>query len=251
MHSLGRKRIIHDIKTTHILVVPHGRTSERQRGTQVHKSPPQEESKYCFAEVPCATACSQCSYKRTGSTCAIKPLAHCSLSREETKYLRERHALTWEETNYPQDQGDAPPRLFHMVGPASDNVAPKSTSPRHRRTANIVSPELPARQLAASVLQKARKQLLCKAACAQLALARGNEIFARVPCSHVRGNELSPISRRRIFSSFHLVGPASDNVAPKSTSPHHRRNANTVPPKLPARQLAASVPTRGQEVVAL
>ena len=141
--------------------------------------------------------------------------------------------------------------LFHMVGPASDNVAPKSTSPRHRRTANIVSPELPARQLAASVLQKARKQLLCKAACAQLALARGNEIFARVPCSHVRGNELSPISRRRIFSSFHLVGPASDNVASKSTSPQHRRKANTVSRKLPARQLAASVPTRGQEVLVL
>jgi hypothetical protein len=113
--------------------------------------------------------------------------------------------------------------LFHMVGPASDNVAPKSTSPRHRRNANIVSPELPARQLAASVLQKARKQLLCKAARAQLALARGNEILAPVPCSHVRGNELSPISRQRIFSSFHLVGPASDNVVHESPPQEERK----------------------------
>ena len=139
--------------------VPHGRTRERQCGTQVHKPPPKEECKYCFAGVA-------------------------------------------------------------------------------------------ARQLTASVHTRGQEVLACKAACAPFALAGGNEIFVRVPCTHLGGNELSTISRRLISSSFHMVGPASGNAAPKSTSPHHRRKANTVSPKFPARQLAASVPTRGQEVLA-
>ena len=94
------------------------------------------------------------------------------------------------------------------------------------------------------LLQEDRKYLRCKAACAPFADVGGNEIIVQVPRAHVGGNELSLISRRCIPSSFQMVGPASDNAAPKSTSLHHRRKAHIVSPKFPARQLAASVPTR-------
>jgi hypothetical protein len=88
MRSRGRKLIISGIKAMRLLTVPRGGTSKRQCDTQVHDSPPQEESRSLFAEVPCATARSQCSYKKTGITCALTPPMCHALSCEEAKYLR-------------------------------------------------------------------------------------------------------------------------------------------------------------------
>ena len=85
-----------------LLTVPHGGNSKRQCDTQVHDSPPQEENRSSFAEAPRTTASSQRPYKRNRITCALKPPMRHALSREETKYLRNRSIAL---------------RRSHMVGP--------------------------------------------------------------------------------------------------------------------------------------
>ena len=63
------------------------------------------------------------------------------------------------------------------------------------------------------------------------------------PCAPVGGNELTPESRRYVFSWFYTVGPASDSATHKSMTPHRRRKADLCSPKFRARQPAVSVPT--------